>query len=60
MISSVVSGVTPIAAITQRILPAVLAILFGALLIYGVGFAAPAAIHNAAHDVRHAFSFPCH
>ena len=39
---------------------ALLAIFFGALLIYGVGFAAPAMIHNAAHDVRHAFAFPCH
>ncbi|HEV2303004.1 MAG TPA: CbtB-domain containing protein [Stellaceae bacterium] len=37
-----------------------LAILFGAFLVYGVGFAGSAAIHNAAHDVRHAFAFPCH
>jgi len=42
------------------VLPALLAILFGALLIYGVGFAEPAALHNAAHDTRHAFAFPCH
>jgi cobalt transporter subunit CbtB len=37
-----------------------MAILFGAFIIYGVGFAGPATIHNAAHDVRHAFAFPCH
>jgi len=41
-------------------LPAVFAILLGAVLIYGVGFASPMAIHNAAHDARHAFAFPCH
>ncbi|TMK13018.1 MAG: CbtB-domain containing protein [Alphaproteobacteria bacterium] len=41
-------------------LPALMAILFGAFVIYGVGFAGPATIHNAAHDVRHAFAFPCH
>ena len=41
-------------------LPAVVAILLGAVLIYGVGFASPMAIHNAAHDARHAFAFPCH
>ena len=41
-------------------LPAVTAILFGAFIIYGVGFAGPMTIHNAAHDVRHAFAFPCH
>jgi len=41
-------------------LPAVFAILLGVLLVYGVGFASPMAIHNAAHDARHAFAFPCH
>jgi cobalt transporter subunit CbtB len=41
-------------------LPALSAILFGALLIYGVGFAGPALLHNAAHDTRHAYAFPCH
>jgi cobalt transporter subunit CbtB len=48
-------------AVTLRTaLPALMAILFGAFIIYGVGFAGPATIHNAAHDVRHAFAFPCH
>lgn len=42
------------------LLPALAAILLGAVLIYGVGFAAPALLHNAAHDTRHAFTFPCH
>ena len=41
-------------------LPAVFAILLGVVLVYGVGFASPMAIHNAAHDARHAFAFPCH
>jgi cobalt transporter subunit CbtB len=40
--------------------PAVLAMLLGAFILYGVGFAGPAVLHNAAHDVRHAFTFPCH
>ena len=39
---------------------AVFAILFGAFLVYGVGFAGPMALHNAAHDARHSFAFPCH
>lgn len=42
------------------IMPAVIAILFGTFLVYGAGFAYPSAIHDAAHDVRHAFVFPCH
>lgn len=42
-------------------LPAVaLALLLGGALIYGVALASPSAIHNAAHDGRHTFAFPCH
>ena len=45
---------------SARLLSGVLAILFGAFLVLGTGFAHPSAVHNAAHDARHAFSFPCH
>ena len=41
-------------------LPAVLAVVFGLFLVWGTGFASPEALHNAAHDARHAMSFPCH
>ena len=40
--------------------PAVLAALLGFFILYGVGFAGPSVIHNAAHDARHAHTFPCH
>ena len=36
------------------------AFLLGAVILYGVGFAHSAAVHNAAHDVRHTQAFPCH
>ncbi|MDP7098685.1 MAG: CbtB domain-containing protein [Rhodospirillales bacterium] len=39
---------------------ALLAIMLGAMILFGVGFAQPAEIHNAAHDTRHALNFPCH
>ncbi len=39
---------------------ALLAAFFGLVLVWGVGFAHPSAIHNAAHDARHAIAFPCH
>ena len=39
---------------------AVIAALLGLFLLYGVGFANPATLHNAAHDTRHSFAFPCH
>jgi len=38
----------------------VVAVLLGVFLLWGVGFAQPDMLHNAAHDARHAFSFPCH
>lgn len=41
-------------------IPLLAAILLGAFLVYGVGFAGSQTIHNAAHDARHAFAFPCH
>jgi cobalt transporter subunit CbtB len=40
--------------------PAILALVLGAFLVIGVGFAQADAIHNAAHDTRHSLSFPCH
>lgn len=36
----------------------VAAILLGVFVLYGVGFAH--GLHEAAHDSRHSFSFPCH
>ena len=34
--------------------------IFGAGLVYGVGFAGADVLHNVAHDTRHANGFPCH
>ena len=45
---------------TQTAAPAILAVLLGVFLLYGAGFAQPHVLHNAAHDSRHAFAFPCH
>jgi cobalt transporter subunit CbtB len=59
MIDTVTISAKPVGALAV-LLPAVLAILLGAVLVYGVGFASPMTIHNAAHDARHAFAFPCH
>ncbi len=39
---------------------ALVALVLGFGLFYVVGFATPASIHDAAHDSRHALSFPCH
>lgn len=45
---------------SEALIAAAMAALFGALLIWGVGFAPIAALHNAAHDTRHSLAFPCH
>ena len=36
------------------------AAILGMAMLYGVGFASMGVAHNAAHDARHAFAFPCH
>ncbi len=45
---------------TAAVLPALVAIALGVFILLGVGFAQPDALHNSAHDTRHAFAFPCH
>ncbi len=50
----------PITRETERIAAAAAGLLLGAFLIFGAAFASPSAIHDAAHDTRHAFSVPCH
>jgi cobalt transporter subunit CbtB len=39
---------------------ALAAVFLGVAVVFTVGFASPSTIHNAAHDTRHALSFPCH
>jgi cobalt transporter subunit CbtB len=40
--------------------PALVACAIGLIVVFGVGFAGSATLHDAAHDTRHAFNFPCH
>jgi cobalt transporter subunit CbtB len=39
---------------------AALSLVSGMALLFLAGFAAPHVLHEAAHDTRHAFTFPCH
>lgn len=58
------STARPTAAESARriyaVLPALAAAFLGLFLLWGVGFAGPSVIHNAAHDTRHSAGFPCH
>ena len=47
-------------SVSQRLVAGVLALFLGLVLVGGVGFASDMAIHNGAHDTRHALGFPCH
>ena len=47
-------------SVSQRLVAGVLALFMGLLLVGGVGFAGDMAVHNGAHDTRHALGFPCH
>ena len=44
----------------NTLLPALVALGFGAFLIFMTAFAKPEAVHSAAHDTRHSFAVPCH
>lgn len=54
---SSLTAATPRSAIVAS---AALALAIGTFVLFGVGFAQPELLHNAAHDTRHAFTFPCH
>ena len=43
-----------------RLAAVVVATLLGVFLLMGTGFLQADLLHNAAHDARHAFAFPCH
>ena len=47
-------------ALSAVMVPAVAMILLGTFVLFGVALAGPEVLHNAAHDTRHAFAFPCH
>ena len=47
-------------SLSQRLVAGVLALFIGFVLVGGVGFASDMAVHNGAHDTRHALGFPCH
>lgn len=48
------------AAAANPRLAAAAALLLGLAVVFTTGFAGSATLHNAAHDTRHAMSFPCH
>ncbi|WP_027579836.1 CbtB domain-containing protein [Bradyrhizobium sp. Ai1a-2] len=54
------ANLTTVATGTNVVVQAVLAMALGLFVVGMVGFSHISAVHNAAHDVRHANAFPCH
>lgn len=54
------STVTFASSRSALVLSSAVALCLGVFVLFGVGFAQPELLHNAAHDARHAFTFPCH
>lgn len=52
------SAVAP--AASSKTATVLAAALLGALFVYVVGFLPAQAMHDAAHDTRHAITAPCH
>lgn len=44
----------------QRAVAVTLAASLGLFMVWGIGFAQSQTLHDAAHDTRHSFTFPCH
>jgi len=57
---SIAVAQTPALVDASRVVPAIAALMVGAFLVLGAGFANSNTLHNATHDARHAFAFPCH
>lgn len=49
-----------LATTQERLAAGAVALLLGTFMLIGVGFANAEVLHNAAHDTRHALTFPCH
>ena len=54
------TSTTPIAGVRTGILPVLFLAMIGMGLVFVTGHVQASALHDAAHDVRHATGFPCH
>jgi cobalt transporter subunit CbtB len=47
-------------SVSERTFAGFAALFLGAFFIWGAGLANSQTLHDAAHDTRHAYGFPCH
>jgi cobalt transporter subunit CbtB len=60
MQTNTLSALTLPAKKIEALKAVIAAFVLGLGLIYAVGFTPMESVHDAAHDSRHALSFPCH
>ena len=46
--------------VSERMIGGFAALFLGAFFVWGAGFANSQTLHDAAHDTRHSYGFPCH
>ncbi len=46
--------------LASRLTTAVVSLLLGIFIVYGVGLSHSETLHDTAHDTRHSYGFPCH
>ena len=46
--------------LSQRATAGLVSLFLGIVMVFTVGLSHIDAVHNAAHDTRHAIGFPCH
>ncbi|KIQ01880.1 MULTISPECIES: CbtB domain-containing protein [Rhizobium/Agrobacterium group] len=54
------TAASAVSSSTSRLAQSLTAALLGLFIVGFVGFSQVEAVHNAAHDTRHANAFPCH
>lgn len=59
-VTSAATSAAPSQAIARSGVQMAAAAILGMVILMGVGFAPMDVAHNAAHDTRHSFAFPCH
>ena len=57
--ATVTSSAAPLGLAKSKI-QSLASIALGASMIFIIGFSHIGAVHNAAHDARHSFAYPCH
>ena len=60
LLNSIDNRVLQMSSSLSTRLPFLLTFVLGIVLLYAGGFAQTEILHDAAHDTRHSFMFPCH